>query len=379
MTKRLSIAPRPKRPQPTIPTAGPVRNVKPYQAVSSLDDIRERPGQVPHKLDWNEATVPPSPRVGQAIVKFLTDPHHLNWYPVLNSTNLIERLAAFHKLPADHFLVSNGSDDALDTVCKTFLSEGDTVLVASPTYQHFLVFAQSRGAEIIHHYNPDPFVSDVEGLREVLIRRTPRVLYLVSPNNPTGTMYTKAEVTALLTASPKTLVIVDEAYSEFAGGSVRDLLYTYSNLIVTRTFSKAYGLAGLRIGYAMSSPQVVEDLRRVFNPKSVNVLAQIGAMAALDDQDYLRWYLNEVEASKHVMAEWCAQRELEFFSTPANFVMIRFDRAPWVVRSLREVGVYVRDRSHFPQLAGCVRFSVGTVEQTYDVLARLGSVLDRLD
>lgn len=374
LTVAEAVTPRADR----LDVAETVRAVSPYKCVSSLDEIHARPGQEPHKLDWNEATVPPSPRVIEAISAFLGNTHHLNWYPVLNSTNLIERLAAFHQVPGEKLLITNGSDDALNTVCTTYINPGDPVLVASPTYQHFLVFAQSRGARIAHHYGPDPFAKDLDGLIAALGRLQPRIFYLVNPNNPTGVIYTPEEIARLLDAAPNTLVIVDEAYSEFAGQSAIQLLHRYSNLVVTRTFSKAYGMAGLRIGYAFAHEDVITDMQRVFNPKSVNVLAQIGAMAALADQAYLTGYVAEVTASKALMQAWFEARGFTFRSTPANYVMVRFERAPWVVRLLREEGVYVRDRSHLPQLSGYVRFSVGTVEQTHDVLARLEGVLEKL-
>lgn len=370
----LSIA-RPERPAATIPVARTIRDVKPYQAVSSLEAIQSRPEQVPLKLDWNESTIPPSPKVIEAIHAFLQNAHHLNWYPVLNSTNLIEKLEKFHGVPGDCLLITNGSDDALDTICTTYLDPGDVVLVPSPTYTHFLVFAQTRGAEIVPIYGPDAFESDVEGLLDAVARHRPRLLYLVNPNNPTGVIYSPDEVATLLAACPETLVIVDEAYSEFAGGSCIGLLQTYPNLVITRTFSKAYGIAGLRIGYAMGTPAVIQDLRRVFNPKSVNVLAQIGAMAALDDQDYLNDYLREVREAKLLVADWFAARGLPCRITPANYFMVCFEQAPWVVKRLQEEGVYVRDRSGMNQLAGYVRFSVGTVEQTRDLLSRIERAL----
>ncbi len=376
--RRLRVAPQPAPKPAAIEPSGPVRDVQPYQAVSSLDEIHARPEQVPHKLDWNEATVPPSPRVIEAITAFLGNAHHLNWYPVLNSTNLIERLSAFTGVPHERMLITNGSDDALNTLCTTYLGVDDRVLVASPTYQHFLVFAATRGAQIVHHYAPDPFEKDLDGLLDALARVRPRMLYLVNPNNPTGVIYDADEVATLLAAAPETLVVVDEAYSEFAGRSCVGLLQTYSNLVVTRTFSKAYGMAGLRIGYAMAHEPVIRDLRRVFNPKSVNVLAQIGAMAALEDQAWLRWYLEEVDDAKALYAEWFAARGIECRVTPANYIMVRFEQAPWVVRRLADLGVYVRDRSQVPRLNGFVRFSVGTVEQTHDVLARVGQVLEEM-
>ncbi len=376
--RSLGVAETTEREPAPVDVARNVRSLEPYNAVSSLEHISERPEQTPHKLDWNESTVPPSPKVHLAITNFLAGAHNLNWYPVLNSANLVERLAAHHSVVAERFLVTNGSDDALATMCQTYLDEGDVVLVASPTYQHFLVFARGRGAEIVEHYAADPFSTDHQGLLRRLRELRPRFLYLVNPNNPTGVVYTPKEVASLLAASPETLVIVDEAYSEFSGVSAACLLDTYSNLVITRTFSKAYGLAGLRVGYLMGHPSVVADLRRLANPKSVNALAQVGAMAALEDQTYLRWYLAEVDAAKRLMAKWLSKRKLHFRMTAANYVMVRFDQAPWVVHLLQEAGVYVRDRSYMTQLAGFVRFSVGTVEQTEEVLERLGIVMDQL-
>lgn len=376
----LSVAPKETQlaRTPAIEVGDSVRALRPYQAVSSLETILERPNQIPHKLDWNEATIPPSPKVIAAISAFLGNTHHLNWYPVLNSTNLISRLARFHGVDGDRLLITNGSDAALDTICTTYLDADDPVLVPWPTYTHFLVFAQTSGARIVPHYGPDPFGTDQEGLLAALERVRPRLIYLVNPNNPTGVLYRPDAVATLLAAAPDTLFIVDEAYSEFSGGSCIHLLDRFSNLVITRTFSKAYAMAGLRIGYALAQPTLIEDMRRVFNPKSVNVLAQIGAMAALEDQEYLNAYLREVDESKRLMGQWFASRGLECRVTPANYVMVRFEQAPWVVRLLEEEGVYVRDRSQMKQLAGYVRFSVGTVEQTHDVLERVERVLARL-
>jgi histidinol-phosphate aminotransferase len=361
-----------------IPVAQHIRGIQPYVAVSSLEAMRSEPERESFKIDWNEATVPPSPAVSKAITEFLSNSHHLNLYPVLNSQNLIGCLADYHGLSQEQFLVTNGSDDALNTLCSTYLDVDDRVLVVSPTYQHFLVFVQSRGATVEHFYGLDPFQPDIDGLIEKAAQVRPRMIYLANPNNPTGVMYSVDAIKLLLEANPTALVIVDEAYSEFAGQSARQLLYTYSNLVITRTFSKAFGMAGLRIGYTMADAQVISNLRRLFNPKNVNALAQVGAMAALEDTDWLAWYLSEVEQSKALITRWFADRNIECRMTPANFCMVRFERAPWVVRSLREEGVYVRDRSSMPGLAGFVRYSIGTVAQTEEILRRTGSVLERM-
>ena len=210
------------------------------------------------------------------------------------------------------------------------------------------MFVQSRGATVEHFYGRDPFQPDIDGLLARAERLRPKIIYLANPNNPTGVLYSVDSLRRLLDAKPAALVIVDEAYSEFSGQSARQLLYTYSNLLITRTFSKAYGLAGLQVGYAMGDARVISNLRRLFNPKNVNALAQVAAIAALEDGAWLKWYLSEVEKSKALITRWFTDRDIECRMTPANFFMARFERAPWVVSYLRDEQVYVRDRSSMP-------------------------------
>ncbi len=374
----LTMAPLSLNEHPVIEVARHVQGLKPYQVVSSLDHIQAHPEQTPYKIDWNESTVLPSPKVAEAITAFLQGSHHLNWYPVLNSANLIERLSRFYAIPEEKILVSSGSDDALNTLCATYINAGDLVLVASPTYQHFVLFAQARGARIVPFYASDPFTKDVAALRAQIQREQPRMVYIVSPNNPTGVMYTPDEMASLIDVAPNTLFILDEAYGEFARASCLELLGDYRNLVITRTFSKAYGIAGLRVGYAFADGTIVSDMRRIASPKGVNVMAQIGAIAALEDQEHLNWYVDQVERSKQVIADWAEVHGVPCHLTPANFVMMQFEQAPWVVRQLRNAGVYVRDRSAMTNLAGYVRFSVGTLEQTEIVLQHLENVLTSL-
>ncbi|HEY0132999.1 MAG TPA: aminotransferase class I/II-fold pyridoxal phosphate-dependent enzyme, partial [Nannocystis sp.] len=188
--------------------------------MSSLDRIWARPGIEHFKLDWNEASVPPSPRVYAAIVSFLSNSNHLNWYPELGSHSLAHSLADYTGVPAGQILVTNGSDDALELVCKAFIDAEDTVLVPQPTYTHFLVYVQSRGATVVDFFADDIFDADIDRLEAVVRTGGFKLVYLVSPNNPTGVVYTRAQVERLLIAAPATLFIVDEAYHEFYGETV---------------------------------------------------------------------------------------------------------------------------------------------------------------
>lgn len=354
-----------------------VTGIRPYDAVSSLDKIAAKPEQTPFKLDWNESTIPPSPTVIAAINRFLSNSHHLNWYPDLYSRRLLVALGEYVGISPDHLLVTNGSDDALELVCKTYLDPDDQVVVPSPTYTHFLVFAGARGAQILNVYAENPFVHNLDGILRA-IHYTTKLVYLVNPNNPTGLMYSEEDVRTLLTAAPNALVIVDEAYYEFAGKSVAHLVQEYTNLVVTRTFSKSFGIAGLRIGYAIGAPELIEDLKRVFNPKSVNVLGQVAAEAALGDKDYLKAYVDEVTDAKVQMVNYFRRRGLQCRTTPANYVLLRIHDPRRFCALLEHEGVYIRDRSSMRQMQHYVRISVGTIAQTEEILNRIGRVLDKM-
>ena len=368
---RVLCATQPPRP------ARAVRDLSPYEATSSRDVIDARPAQVPLKLDWNESTLPPSPRAVEAIEAYLRRAHHLNWYPLLNSPGLVGALSERHGLPAECFLVTNGSDDALHTICATYLNPNERVVYAAPTYQHFLVFAQQEGARLSPYVSADVFSPDPEGLISAISASPTRMCYLVSPNNPTGLVYSAEAVARILEACPETLLIVDEAYAEFSRESCLELLYQYSNLVITRTFSKAYGLAACRVGYVMANPAVVRDLQRVFNPKSVNALGQLAAEAALRDQGYLGWVVEQVEEGQRVAVEGLSGLGLRVRPSRANFFLVEVPAPSAWVAGLAEEGVYVRNRSHLPGLAGCVRVTVGSPEQMRDFVARCARVMGR--
>lgn len=366
-------APQPEAPAPV----SWVNDLAPYDPVSSLVKIWNKPAQTPFKLDWNESTIPPSPKVYEAIVSFLSHSNHLNWYPELGSRGLAECLSEYVDLPSENILVSNGSDDALELVCKTFLGPGDKVVVPMPTYTHFLVYVQARGALVEPFYSNDIYDADTDGLSNVLTQDT-RLAYLVSPNNPTGVTYSSEEVSQLCESYPGTLFVVDEAYFEFHGASVVQLVQQYSNLVVTRTFSKCFGIAGLRIGYLCAATDTMTHLKKLFNPKSVNRLGQIAAMACLSDLPYYEAFVQEVALSRKLLKLELEKRGLKVRTTPANFILLKVPDPVNFCSLLEEEGVYIRDRSTQPRLEGYVRISVPNVAQTQELIQRIDKVLDRM-
>jgi len=349
-----------------------VAHLKPYDPVSSLDTIKHNPKISHYKLDWNETTVPPSPKVKETLLHYLSNGSKLNWYPEMFNRKLFERIADYVGCQVPQLLVTNGSDDALDLVCQTYLDAEDNVVSPVPTYNHFLQFAERTGARIKRVLGDNPLVPSLKDVSKQVDDHT-KIIYLANPNNPTGNLYSPAEVLQLALRFPHALVVSDEAYFEFAGTSCAKLCEEVDNIVVTRSFSKCFGLAGLRIGYLVTSDTVADNLRRVHNPKSVNMLAQLAAIAALEDLPYYKSYIRSVKRSVSIVRRFCDKHDLPCWPTAANFILIQFEDAPAMAKRLADVGVHVRDRSkHLP---GIIRLGLGTEEQTKEIMARMESVL----
>jgi len=362
--------------RPQFPcTKAQLAELQPYEPVSSLDDIRAYPYEdEPLKLDWNESTVAPSPKVVERIQKFMANQHHLNWYPDLFSQRLLPDLAERTGRSQDQILVTAGSDDALDLICKTYLEPGDEVVVPRPTYTHFLVFAQAQGGRVVSVVGPDPFAKNLDGLMAALTPRT-KIVYLVSPNNPTGQLFEPGEIERLARRAPQAIVIVDEAYHEFCGSTCAGLVGTVPNVVVTRTFSKAYGLAGLRIGYALADAEIIRNFKKIHNPKCVNVIAQIAAKTALADQEHLARFVADVTEAKAMLCHELTAMGFPCRTTPANYVNVRVPDPAGLCQALAARNVYVRNRDSLPGMKGMVRITVGTPRQTQLLLERLREAL----
>jgi histidinol-phosphate aminotransferase len=345
-----------------------------YHPVTSLDKI-ERSQIDPStvlKLDWNEGAVPPAPAVAAALLEMIQGPrgHFLNWYPHLaGGRRLLSALAAYCSVGEGSLLITNGSDAGLALLCHAFLDPGRSVLAPMPTYEHFCVTALATGATLLRLSVPDPFVADESRMAAAIARHRPTLAYLVSPNNPTGTEWSVAAVHELATRFPDVIFVVDEAYHEFAsldprtGGPMTcaGLAASMPNVIVTRTFSKAFCLAAVRCGYLVASPATITGLLGHYNPKSVNELAQVAAHAALGElETYYRPY---IERSRAARAGFI--RQLEAQGIPArcggggNFVCLKAPdrRTAELCARLEEHAIYVRDMdAGFP---GHVRITIG--------------------
>lgn len=358
-----------------------IERVEPYSPISSRDKILS--GSVdcdlpPLKLDWNESTLPPSVAVKNAIINALANNENLlNWYPELFSKELRRKLAVYSGRSMEEILVTNGSDDALDLICKVFLDPEDEVIVPYPTYTHFITYVQSRGAILKKVESPDPFKADISSILANISPLT-KMIYLVNPNNPTGILLSKRQISTLCSIASHSVVVVDEAYFEFSGETVLDLIDSRPNLIVTRTFSKAWALAGLRVGYLLTNLSLIAQLSKVINPKSVSALAQIAATAALDDKQYMERYVADVRNSKLSMLDFFRKKNIRAYDSNANYIMVQHPRLPKLLAEMERENIFVRDRSAFKMLPGFFRVTLGDHIQTEDFMSRMTKVLGRI-
>ena len=322
------------------------------------------------KLDWNESDRIPSPRVRARLEALIRDERSVFWYPEARPAELMRRLAGYVRVPEDHLLLTHGSDSALDAICQCYLGPGDRALVVTPAYDHFRAMAEQRGATVTpfsHFEGGFPSSALCAAIRSAM----PRVVYLTNPNNPTGYLVPREAVESLCRAAAEVsaLVVLDEAYAEFAKVSSADLTPRHANLLVCRTFSKAFGLAGLRIGHVIAPPAVISTLARVVNPKNVSTFAQVAAEEALGDLQSVSAHVDEVIAGREALSAALGARGISCYPSHANFLLLRCDDAPAMVRWFQERGIFLRDRSDQFGGAGHVRVTIGGKESVRRVIA----------
>jgi histidinol-phosphate aminotransferase len=313
------------------------------------------------KLDANETTIPPSPLVAARLEAAIQDGSVAS-YPDPDAIAVRRRLAEYASRPVSQVLAFNGSDATLDCAVRALTVPGDRVCICSPCYDRFRVFAATYGSAIDSIYSADPFAPDIDTLLDGVDDRT-RMVYVSNPNNPTGRLYATEDLERLLRRLSHGVLLVDEAYYEFSGRTVAALLDQYDNLLITRSMSKAFGLAGVRAGYTLSSEAVAERLRRIWNGREMNVMAQLAAIAALDDFEYAARYVTAVLDAREWLTCELRTRGFDAISTPGNFILLRVADPAGLLAQLRRVGIFIRNRSDLPQLAGIVRVTVGTRPQ----------------
>jgi len=311
------------------------------------------------RLDFNENTVGASPRVVECLQQHVSA-DGLAVYPEYDGAR--PKLARFFGVASNELLLTNGTDEAIQVLVNTYVDGGDEVLLLKPSYAMYRFYAEVAGASIREiSYREGDLAFPLEELLAAINSGT-RAILIANPNNPTGTGIGMDGVERILQKAPAAAVLIDEAYYEFSGVTALPKLAAHSNLFVSRTFSKVYGMAALRLGCLFSQASNVAFLHKAQSPYSVNVLAAVAAQAAIEDTAYVQSYVDEVLAARELLYKGFDERGIRYYRTQANFVLFRAgDRAGDICTHLRERGVLVRDRSY--ELPGCVRVTVGTADQ----------------
>jgi histidinol-phosphate aminotransferase len=325
------------------------------------------------RLDFNENTIGCSPKVIEFLTRRLTG-NQLSMYPEYGDA--LQELSAFFGVSADEFTLTNGTDEAIQLLVNSFVDTGNDVVLLKPSYAMYRFYAEIAGAAIREvDYRPVDFSFPVEELLEALRPET-RAVLIANPNNPTGIGVGLDAIRKILDAAPNAAVLIDEAYFEFSGVTSIEWLQEYPNLFVTRTFSKVYGIAGMRCGCLFSSRENMQWLRKAQSPFSVNVLATLAARAAIQDREYVANYVAEILAARELACEGLKKLGITFFPSQANFVLFDAgDRAIAIRDALRARGVLVRDRSY--EIPGCVRVTIGTRAQITRFLEELEKLWTR--
>src|SRR5271157_798423 len=323
------------------------------------------------RLDFNENTSGCSPRVLARLKEITAD--DLARYPARGP--LEEIVAENLGLAPEQILLTNGVDEAIHLLCETYLDPQDEVLVVTPTFSMFEIYTAATGARVIRVQCNIDFQFPVAKLLSSITPAT-RLIAIASPNNPTGTVATRDQILQIANAVPDAALLLDEAYFEFHGDTVIFDVKAMPNLFVARTFSKAYGLAGLRIGILAGSREQMPMVRRVSSPYSVNAVALAVLPAALSDAAYLRSYVSQVKNGREQLRQELRRFAVHCWPSHANFLLVRIgERHREFVAAMRQRGILVRDRSADPGCDGCVRITIGTTEQTDRLIATLREVV----
>lgn len=322
------------------------------------------------RLDFNENTVGAPPHVIDFIKRYLTAAD-LSIYPEYD--HALEDLAVHFGVALGELTLTNGTDEAIQLLMNTYIDDGDEVVLLRPAYAMYRFYAQLAGARISEiDYRPETLAFPLEELLDRIGPDT-RAVLISNPNNPTGTGTNSSAIERILAKAQNAAVLIDEAYFEFCGTTALPLLSEYPNLFVSRTFSKIYGLAGLRCGCLFSQESNIAYVRKAQSPYSVNTLAAMAARIAVQDQKYLEDYALEVLTARELLYVGLERLHIPYIKSQANFVLFQAgDRAVAIRDELRNRGVLVRDRSY--EIPGSVRVTVGTRDQVQRFLDELEQI-----
>lgn len=354
-----------------------IEQLKPYSLISQqIWSLNEEQYSDVLKLDWNESTIPPSPNVLNTLHDFI-EKGNFNWYPDVNKIELLTLLSEYTNLSVKNIQYFASSDSLQEYIVKVFLEKGKKALILGPTYDNFRLTAESQGAIVDFFLYNDSFELDVNLFSKKIIETQPNLVYICNPNNPTGYLLDTEIIENLIISNKNVIFLIDEAYFEFDGVSCQNFILKYENVLISRTFSKAFALANFRIGYLLSSSNNIELINKVRNPKNISSFSQMAAIAALKDVDYMLDYVKQVKNARSFFSKRISvilKGIACVYSNGGNFVLINFfndDDKLAFVKFLEQKLIFVRSLSFSYETKHLVRITIGTMEQMEKVVTVL--------
>jgi len=357
-----------------VPQTSALHPYVPGKPVETL--LREKGLDRAIKLASNENPYGPSPKAIAAIKKAATEVHR---YPDGDATLLKAALADFHAVATDQILIGNGSNEVLELLIRTFAGPGDEVVYAQRGFIVYALAAQAAGATGIAVPESDGLTHDLDAMAAAVTDQT-KVVCIANPNNPTGTLHDNKAIQTFLDSLPRdVIVIVDEAYYEFVadqlGDSVHDL--SHPGLVISRTFSKAYGLAGCRVGYAVANHSIIGLANRFREPFNLNLLAQAAAVAALDDRDWVMAHVAKTTAERDRLEAALRSMGISGGHSFGNFVLLRHSQSSEILQRLENHGIIPRPLAPYG-MADYLRIPVGLPKENIEFLSVLEEIVHKL-
>ena len=353
--------------------------LKTYVPGKPIEDVQRELGIFDViKMASNENPLGPSSKAVQAINANI---ERINYYPDGNCYSLKERLAGLYDLDSSSILIGNGSDELLRLIAETFIDRGDEVILCQPTFSEYEFTAAVMGACCIKTGLKD-YHHDLVAMWQAITDKT-KIIYICNPNNPTGTMLGRAEMEDFMLHIPRDILVVfDEAYCEYADQdkfiSGMEFIKAGRNVMVLKTFSKIYGLAGLRVGYALTIPEIAGAVKKVSEPFNVNLLGQAAALAALDDQQHLQMSQEVNNQGKRFLYDAFKTLGLDYIPTQANFIFIDTGKdCREVSVRMQHKGVIIRPCDSFGY-PNHIRVTIGTLEYNQRFIETLSKVLQEM-
>jgi histidinol-phosphate aminotransferase len=357
-----------------VRVANTVLDLEPLKEISPIVEANPEPALL--KLDANECTVGPSPAVYEAIESFLHN-RPLNWSPNSEADRLKEGLARYVSLPKEAISCFEDSSAADICIARTYLESGTGVVISGPSRDSFKIAAKSTGANVCEVVHDNPADPQIEAIINQIGPRT-RLVYIPNPNDISGAMFSEAEIVFLLAYAEGCMVVVNEEHFEYCGLTVADLIMRFPNLIVKRSFAKAFGLGSLPTAYILTDSENLEFINRMKISGNPDAFHQVAATAALEDVTNMRRNMTELNRSRKILYESLPEIGYEFQITPANFFLLKVPDTESATAFLAREGVLVRALSSNDQLEGYLRVTIGTTEQTDRLLMVLSKLAEKM-